>query len=358
MNEQLIKKLLDRKESGSFRELFVPNLERDFFSNDYLGMARDNSIPVPQKRGATGSRLLSGNSSEAEDCEQFLAEHFHAQASLVFNSGYAANLGLLSSVLQRGDSVFYDQYIHASSRDGIRLSYAESIAFKHNDCDDLIRKLGKSKSTTNYVLVESLYSMDGDFSPLKQIVDICEAHNAYLIVDEAHTGAVFGALGKGVIHKEDLTHRIFARIMTFGKGYGFHGAVILGAITLKDYLINFSRSFIYSTALPVGDYTKIKSLVGDLNIGEKQNKLEKNIALFRRLNENLSFSSDIKSPIQILEFSDISLLPKVVKKIKEKGIYTKSILPPTVPEGKSRLRICIHSYNTKEEIELISSALK
>ena len=358
MNEQLIKKLLDRKESGAFRELFVPDLEKDFFSNDYLGLARQKTGSTAQKKGATGSRLLSGNSVEAEDCERFLATHFQSPASLVFNSGYAANLGLLSSVLQRGDAVFYDQYIHASSRDGIRLSYAESIAFKHNDCEDLQKKLNKSKSKTNYVLVESLYSMDGDFSPLKRLVEICEGSNAYLIVDEAHTGGVFGALGRGLVYEEDLSPRVFARIITFGKGFGYHGAVVLGTLSLKEYLINFSRSFIYSTAMPIGDYTEIKSLVGDQSIGQNQKELEKNIALFRKLNIGLHFLSDTKSPIQILEFVELKLLQEAVFKIKAQGIYTKSILPPTVPEGKARLRICLHAYNTEEDIILLSNALK
>ena len=358
MNEQLIKKLLDRKESGAFRELFVPDLEKDFFSNDYLGLARKNGSSNTLNKGATGSRLLSGNSIEAEDCEHFLAAHFQSPASLVFNSGYAANLGLLSSVLQRGDAVFYDQYIHASSRDGIRLSYADSIAFKHNDCEDLQKKLNKSKSKTNYVLVESLYSMDGDFSPLKRLVEICEACNAYLIVDEAHTGGVFGALGRGLVYEEGLTSRVFARIITFGKGFGYHGAVVLGTLSLKEYLINFSRSFIYSTAMPSGDYTKIKALVGGQSIAQNQKELEKNIAFFRKLNTRLDFLSDTKSPIQILEFFEPRSLQEVVLKIKSKGIYTKSILPPTVPVGKARLRICIHSYNTEEDIVLLSNALK
>ena len=132
MNEQLIKKLLDRKESGAFRELFVPDLEKDFFSNDYLGLARKNESSNTLNKGATGSRLLSGNSIEAEDCEHFLAAHFQSPASLVFNSGYAANLGLLSSVLQRGDAVFYDQ-LRPFYQDLPLAKKNQLVAFKHND---------------------------------------------------------------------------------------------------------------------------------------------------------------------------------------------------------------------------------
>lgn len=357
MNASLIKKLKERKQLGNYRSLFVSNLKIDFFSNDYLGFARENLTKQNVKGGATGSRLLSGNSSEAMQCEVNLAQHFNAEASLVFNSGYAANMGVLSAVLQRNDTVLYDQYIHASSRDGIQMSHAKSISFKHNDVADLEHRLDKSTSEINYVVVESLYSMDGDFAPLTKIVEVCERYKADLIVDEAHSGGVFGAQGRGLVWHEKLSNRIFCRILTFGKAYGFHGAVVLGSEHLISYLVNFSRPFIYSTALPIGDYLTITQRCTYNEMELKQEALQRNILLFRKMTTNLKLLSDVMSPIQIVEFSETTNLIDAVDALKVNGIYTKAILPPTVPKGKARLRLCMHAFNTSEEIELLTKVL-
>tara|TARA_B100001059_G_C17750815_1_gene537056 strand:- start:61 stop:1143 length:1083 start_codon:yes stop_codon:yes gene_type:complete len=359
MNDRLLKKLLKRKSAGTFRSLNIPNQGIDFFSNDYLGLAkvtiRNNELNY---NGSTGSRLLSGNSSIAEECESILASHFDAASALVFGSGYVANLGLLSAVLQRGDLVFYDQYVHASSRDGIRLSLAGSVSFKHNDVLDLENKLSQSKSDVNYVLIESLYSMDGDLAPLKEIALLCAEYDAYLIVDEAHACGVYGEMGKGLCYKHNLLSKVFARIVTFGKAYGSHGAVILGSESLKEYLVNFSRSFIYSTALPPSNYKDISQLIKQKELDVLRSNLQSNISYFRGLCESLSFSSDATSPIQILEYANPAELEEVVCRLKEHSIYTRGIYPPTVPEGKSRLRLCFHSFNTRDEMEVLARCLQ
>jgi 8-amino-7-oxononanoate synthase len=359
MNERLLKKLLKRKELGNFRSLHIPEAGIDFFSNDYLGLSK---VAISNAQlgynGSTGSRLLSGNSSIAEECESILAAHFNAESALVFGSGYVANLGLLSAVLQRGDLVFYDQYIHASSRDGIRLSMADSVSFKHNDVLDLRNKLANSKSKCNYVLIESLYSMDGDLAPLIEIASICDEHDAYLIVDEAHACGVYGSMGKGLCYQKNVLSKIFARIITFGKAYGSHGAAVLGAESLKAYLVNFSRSFIYSTALPPSNYRDISQLVRLQELNQLRSDLTSNVSYFRKLCDSLSFLSDTTSPIQILEYPNAVELEEVVSRLKDHAIYTKGIYPPTVPEGKSRLRLCIHAFNTKEEIEVLATCLQ
>ena len=358
MNESLLKKLLKRKESGNLRTLEIPEQGLDFFSNDYLGLskrARCNDETLPN--GSTGSRLLSGNTIIAEECESIIANHFDSKSALVFGSGYVANLGLLSSILQRGDVVFYDQYIHASSRDGIRLSLADSVSFRHNNLKDLSNKLSKKRSQSNYVLVESLYSMDGDLAPLNEIASICDKYNAYLIVDEAHAGGIYGEMGKGLCFENKILSKVFARIITFGKAYGFHGAAVLGSEILKEYLINFSRSFIYSTALPPSDYRAISELVQHKELNELRTDLQDNISFFRTLCERKSFLSDPTSPIQILEFEKPKELEDIVSSLRKHSIYTKGIYPPTVPTGKSRLRLCLHAFNTHKEIEIIASCL-
>ncbi len=358
MNERLLKKLLKRKESGNLRTLEIPDQGIDFFSNDYLGLSkRANYNYEALPNGSTGSRLLSGNSIIAEECESILANHFDSKSALVYGSGYAANLGLLSAILQRGDVVFYDQYIHASSRDGIRLSLADSVSFKHNDLKDLSNKLSKKRFQNNYVLVESLYSMDGDLAPLKEIASICDEYNAYLIVDEAHAAGIYGEMGKGLCFENKILSKVFARVITFGKAYGIHGATVLGSEILKEYLINFSRSFIYSTALPPSDYRAIPELVQHKELNELRAGLQENISFFRDLCGVKSFLSDPTSPIQILEFEESKELEAIVSGLKKHSIYTKGIYPPTVPVGKSRLRLCLHAFNSQKEIEILASCL-
>ncbi|MDG1349810.1 MAG: aminotransferase class I/II-fold pyridoxal phosphate-dependent enzyme [Crocinitomicaceae bacterium] len=358
MNESLLDKLLKRKSTGTLRSLQVPGDGIDFFSNDYIGLSQVKiSGHTPISNGATGSRLLSGNSKQAELCEYNLATHFKSESALVYNSGYVANLGLLSAILQREDEVFYDEYIHASSRDGIRLSFSKSTAFKHNDVEDLRFKLKKSKAKINYVLIESLYSMDGDIAPLSEIANLCAINNAYLIVDEAHAGGVYGLQGKGLCFESNISPQVFARIITFGKAYGAHGAVVLGSQTLKEFLINFSRGFIYSTALPPTFYQDIAALVTHKSIEESIFTLKKRIHYFRERCSSLSFLSAETSPIQILEFNNKELLEQRVEQLKSVGIHTKGIYPPTVPAGKSRLRLCLHSYNTEKEIDILAGVL-
>ncbi len=190
-------KLKKREEEGTMRSLFRLENKLDFYSNDYLGMS-SLDIRSEAKGGSTGSRLISGNSKEAAECESFLADWFKTESALVFNSGYDANLGFFSSIPQKGDWVLYDEKIHASVRDGIRLSFANSFSFIHNDVTDLQKKIQKAEGAV-FVVVESLYSMDGDFAPLGEIAAIGKLTNAKLVVDEAHACGVFGEHGRGIV---------------------------------------------------------------------------------------------------------------------------------------------------------------
>lgn len=348
MDQKLINKIAKRKEEGTLRSLSSFNDKVDFFSNDYLGLSRVE-IPMDENRfGATGSRLISGTSNEALQAEASLANFFNAEAGLIFNSGYDANLGFFSAVPQRGDLILYDELIHASVRDGMRLSFATSNSFRHNDLFDLEAQLKKASSTV-YVAVESLYSMDGDIAPLKEIVQLCKSYGAYLIVDEAHSAGVFGNEGRGLADELVITDNIFARLVTFGKAFGSHGAIILGSTELKEYLYNFSRSFIYTTALPPSAYARMEFITEYRDIPVRVIQLQENIAFFRSNLKDVKLISDKHSPIQIIE-GDLDKIKKMSENLMRQNIAVKAIYSPTVPIGKERLRICLHSFNTKEEI--------
>jgi len=359
MDLKLLEKLERRRKEGTIRSLSLSKLNIDFFSNDYLGFAQDGLKTNKEfkTRGATGSRLLSGNSEEALSCETFLAKHFNVDSTLVFNSGYSANLSLLSTIPQRCDTILYDELVHASIRDGIRLSFAKAISFNHNDLNDLETKL-KLASGSVYVVVETLYSMNGDISPLNEIAKLSSKNNAFLIVDEAHSVGVFGDNGRGLIQELELESNIFARVITFGKAYGFHGAAILGSKDLIDFLINFARPFIYTTGLPSSDYNIIESLVNNKSIQTRQSALQSNIEFFRKdLIDKQQYPSDLKSPIQIIQTENIKNTIELAERMRNNGIYTKPIFSPTVPKGKECIRICLHSYNSKEEITLLKTLL-
>lgn len=358
--------LQKREEQGLLRKLTLVNKSIDFTSNDYLGFARSeelskmisNKVALNRKtNGSGGSRLLSGNSKEAEELEMFLARFHNAPSALLFNSGYDANIGLFSSVAKKEDTILYDELVHASIHDGIRLSKANSFSFGHNDLMHLEERL-KIATGNIFVAIESVYSMDGDCAPLKEISNLCNTYNVNLIVDEAHATGVFG---KGLVQNFSLENDVFARVHTFGKALGCHGAVVLGSETLKSYLVNFARSFIYTTALPLHSLVSIECAYQLLDKSEDiQKVLHENISYFREkiknsLNQNWLESI---SAIQSLIVPGNNEVKKLCKKIQEKDMDVRPILSPTVPKGKERIRVCLHSYNTKKEIELLFETIE
>ncbi|NRA10855.1 MAG: pyridoxal phosphate-dependent aminotransferase family protein, partial [Crocinitomicaceae bacterium] len=240
--------------------------------------------------------------------------------------------------------------------DGIRLSHAKAISFKHNDIEDLADKMERSVGTV-YVAVESLYSMDGDIAPLKELVALCEEKSAYLIVDEAHACGVFGGQGEGLVSELGLTAKVFAKLVTFGKGYGSHGACVLGSSDLIQYLYNFARSFIYTTALPEYVFGRNLKLISSDLISSRRIALNSNLVYFRSNFQHAGLISNEMSPIQIVELGSITSTKKVVEKIQALKIAVKPIYSPTVAQGKERIRICIHSFNTKEELDRLIQAL-
>ncbi|NOQ70840.1 MAG: aminotransferase class I/II-fold pyridoxal phosphate-dependent enzyme [Crocinitomix sp.] len=359
--KSILKKLNERKESDSFRSLFIASNGIDFYSNDYLGIAKLKG-PDEGLDGSTGSRLISGNSTLAEQVEREAADFFNYPSATLFNSGYAANTGLLSCLPQRGDTIIYDELCHASIRDGIQLSKADAFKFRHNDAKHLEERLKIAKGEV-YVIVEGVYSMDGDEAHLALISMLCEDYGAYLIVDEAHSGGVYGGKGEGLVDcsdDDDLFGAIvFAKIITFGKAFGSHGALVLGSEELKDYLINFSRPFIYTTALPPSSIARIRFAMNAVSSAEKERlKLKENILYFRQVAEEKKVTLlDSTSPIQGVIIPTNAAVKAKAEHLLEKGFLVKAILSPTVPKGQERIRICLHSYNTQKEIAALIDAM-
>lgn len=360
-HQHIQQKLEERKANNALRELKSNNNLIDFCSNDYLGFASEKSIHHVESEltqfGATGSRLISGNHQIIEQVEDCLASFYKSEAALIFNSGYNANLGFFSCLPQRGDTIIYDELIHASIRDGIRLSNANSFSFKHNNLDELENKIAKAEGDI-YLVVESVYSMDGDFAPLTEIAAICKKQNIALIVDEAHAVGVFGD-GKGLCAELNIENDVFARVITFGKTYGCHGAAILGSNDLRTYLINFSRPFIYTTALPLQSVLTIKKAHEFLlhNLGKLQ-ILKDLISFFKFKIQNSKFKIiESDSSIQCIIVPGNDAVKKLAEVIQDKGFDVRPILSPTVPKGQERLRICLHSFNTTEQIEKLMPLL-
>ena len=362
----LLGKLEARHENHSLRSLSSQNELIDFSSNDYLGFAKNPMLfeqvqldlnayhPI---NGSTGSRLLTGNFDYHEALEEQIAAFFNGESSLLFNSGYDANIGLLGSVPQRGDCVLYDENSHASIRDGIRLSNAKSFKFKHNDLQDLRQKLENLTSVAQrYVVVESIYSMDGDIAPLKELVELSKVYDLKLIVDEAHSTGVYGSKGQGLLHELDLSEFVFARIFTFGKALGCHGAAVVGSNLLTKYLVNFARSFIYTTAMPVHNVLAIKNALLLLRSTNERSILSIQVKLFKAMItkyglEHMFINSN--TAIQSAIISSNVKVKKIAAQLNSKKFDVKPILSPTVQQGEERIRFCVHSYNTSDDIEEI-----
>jgi len=372
--QSLQAKLEERKQDNALRVLPERNGLADFSSNDYLGFssgrqlfdaAHDYLIQNDfAQNGATGSRLISGNHSLYGVAETYIAGFHDAESALLFNSGYDANVGFFSSVPQKGDVVLYDEYIHASIRDGLRLSAAAAYKYPHNDLEALRALLARQRSNASvreiYVATESVFSMDGDTPDLGLLCSLSDEYSARVVVDEAHALGVFGSRGEGLIQAAGLQERVFARIMTFGKGLGCHGAAILGVPELTSYLTNFARSLIYTTALPPHSLATILIAYQHLAATPEREKLQKIIRFFREEIKRLDLENafvDSTSAIHCAIVPGNENARRTASLLQEKGFGVKAILSPTVPAGSERLRFCLHSFTTRAEITAVLEGL-
>lgn len=354
----LHKKLHERELLQAFRKLKITAGMIDFCSNDYLGIVKNNLLQVDAhcKHGSTGSRLLSGNYPLAEEAENLIAGFHQSESALLFNSGYDANTGLLSCVPQKGDTILYDHLCHASIRDGIRLSFAQAFSFKHNDVEDLQKKL-QSATGEVFIVTESIFSMDGDVAPLQDIVTLCEQHGCHLIIDEAHATGVTGEQGEGLAQHLQLHRKCFARVHTFGKAVGCHGAVVLGSAALRDYLINFSRPFIYTTALPEASVAAICASYKIFpQLGQERRHLQELVSAFQSAPVKLQVLRST-TPIQGIIIPGNEAVKQAAASLQKNGFDIRPILYPTVPKGSERLRIVLHSFNTEEQVREVIGSL-
>lgn len=352
-NKQIKNALARRDADNSLRTLKRKQFPVDFCSNDYLGIAQDEQFRKDfsqkdlGKIGSGGSRLLAGNYQQIEELESYIAQLYRTEAALFFNSGYNANLSIFSAIPQKGDTIIYDELSHACIKDGARLSLARRLSFKHNDLDDLERKLTKATGEV-YVAAESIYSMDGDYGALEKISKRCENRGAFLVVDEAHSTGIMGDKGEGYCVTNHI--KAWCRIHTFGKAIGSHGACVVGSPELKEYLINFARPFIYTTSLPQHSIIMIhEALKYCETLSDRRTQLQSHIYLFKSLINVPLIESD--SPIQAVLIPGVRQVKKVSEMIQNQGFDVRPVLSPTVKEGTERIRVCLHSYNTEREIK-------
>ncbi|KAI7861711.1 pyridoxal phosphate-dependent transferase [Spinellus fusiger] len=372
--KQLDATLQKRREADKLRRLVInAPYAIDFSSNDFLGLAQGSTLrdaylkelhSLDNILGSTGSRLLDGNSAYAEAIEYRLASFHKSQSALLFNSGFEANSGLFGSLPQKGDVIVYDELVHASVHEGMRVSRAGAkIPFRHSDVTDLVRILREVQFNLRgknvFVAVEAVYSMDGDIAPLEEIVQTLkdiwpERDNGFLIVDEAHSTGVFGEHGRGVVSMLGLEEYVFARLHTFGKALASNGAVILGPTILRSYLINYARPLIYSTFMNFSSLASIKCAYTMLESGQTQQAQNHVLFLVKRFRQLIQLPRGTLlpsySPIQGIVLSGNTNVRALSFHLNQMGFNVKAICSPTVAKGRERVRICLHGHNTLEQL--------
>ncbi|KAH6685820.1 8-amino-7-oxononanoate synthase [Plectosphaerella plurivora] len=414
LEKALEQRLLDRQARSQLRRLSTfPPSTVDFSSNSYLSLSTipeirqiflsrlENHDPALPLFGSGGSRLLDGNSTEAEALEREIAEFHGAPAGLLFNSGFDANVGLISCVLQPGDVIIYDELIHASAHDGMKMSRAgQKVPFRHNTVSPTSQQgspLGslsevlmaliagdagreiRDGSKTVFVAVEAVYSMDGDVAPLDAIVACIQQHlpggNGRLIVDEAHSTGLFGKDGRGLVSELGLEGHVFARLHTFGKAMGASGAIVLCSPIVREYLVNYARTLIYTTAMPPACLAGIK-VAYDALPTEQVEKLRTHLreltihahGLLASLCEAHQHQDDQGQATPLLRIDPtpprspiialLSTQPRnLARHCQERGFLVRPIVAPTVPRGSERVRICLHAGNTQEQVEGLARAV-
>lgn len=341
----------------------------DFASNDYLGLARSdalrNAVAGALARGvaigAGGSRLLRGNDAEHEALEAEAAAFFGAETALYFGGGFVANTAIFSTLPQRGDLIVYDELIHASVHEGLRLSKAEATAFAHNGaqaCEDAILRWreGGGKGTP-WIAVETLYSMDGDRAPLDDLMAIARRHDAMLVLDEAHATGIFGPDGRGLgAHLEGEDNVV--SLHTCGKALGCSGALVCAPREMRDFLVNRARAFIYATAPSPLMAAAVRAALGLVrDEPQRREALHERIAFARReLSRKLGVTPSASQIQPIITGTDTSAV-QLANAMRSQGFDIRAIRPPTVPEGTARLRLTLTLNTSESQTEALIDTL-
>ena len=327
----------------------------NFASNNYLNLAGHPAVTEAAARsarewgaGATASRLMGGTLALHRRLEEALAEHKGTEAALVFPSGYQANVGSLTALLSPEDTVVLDRLAHASLVDGARLSRARLKVFRHNDPEDLEKVLGRlGGAGERWVLVESVYSMDGDRAPLAEMSAVCRRRGARLYVDEAHGTGVWGPGGRGVVNALGLENEVEVCMGTLSKALGAQGGFVCGSRSLVDWLQNKARAYIYSTALApaaAGAARTALSIAREDDAGRK-----KLFALSARLRAGLGLAGE--GPIVPVVVGETSAALDLSAALWEAGYLAPAVRPPTVPEGTARVRFSLTAGHSEEQID-------
>ncbi|ADC47892.1 8-amino-7-oxononanoate synthase BioF [Methanobrevibacter ruminantium M1] len=352
-----------------------------FGTNNYLGLTHQPDVINASKKastygtGSTGSRLTTGASFEARELEENLSKFKSTESTLIFNTGYMANLGIIYTLTKEDDIIFSDQLNHASIIDGTRISKAKVRVYKHKDTKDLenliqteIKELKEKNinSSNFFIVTDGVFSMDGDIAPLPELVEIANKYNCCLIIDDAHATGVIGKTGKGTVeyYKDktgiDLTESVDLQIGTLSKALASEGGFVCGKKTYIDYLINKSRPFIFSTALSPSTIASANAALNLLkkNSNEYLTKLQNNTKLMRNLLKEGGLNViDGETPIIPIIIGPADLTNKFSKELEKEGILVSAIRPPSVPKGESRLRLTVIATHTKEEITFTAKTI-
>jgi len=337
-------------------------------SNDYLGLANHPKVREAAKTaidsygfGSGASRLVSGSMNPHSMLEERLAEFKGTEAALLFNSGYAANTGIIPALAGREDMIFSDRLNHASIVDGCRLSMAEVRRYRHADAWHLEELLKARDSGGKLVITDAVFSMDGDMAPLPEMAALAKKYNSMLMIDDAHGMGVLGAGGRGTAEEMGLDPGdIDIHMGTLGKALGGFGAYVAGSRELIDYLINSARPFIYSTALPPSTAAAALAAL-DIVTGEpkRRERLKENADFMKNGLAGLGFDTgDTKTPIIPLMAGSAERACSMMEALLEEGIFAQAIRPPTVPEGRARIRVTVTSEHSMDDLEMALGAFE
>lgn len=336
--------------------------------NDYLGLSQHpamidvmREVLLKEGVGAGASRLVTGNRLAYTALEEAIAEWQDCEAALVFANGYMANTGVIRAVVGRGDVVFSDQLNHASIVDGIMMSRAEMARYRHNDMEHLGALLHKYRDKKRKLIVtDAVFSMDGDQAPLQDLILLKHEYGAMLLVDEAHSGGVYGRRGEGLCHILGVKDEVDIHMGTFSKAFGAYGAYVCGSRTLIDYLVNRARTLIYSTAMPPALLAGVaQALVLVQQEHWRRERLHTAIRSFRSSLQKAGFLLGIgDSPIVPIIIGDNETALRFSAGLEDKGIAAVAIRPPTVPDGTARIRFSLSAAHTDKELRYAAACIR